>query len=172
MTCLIRTYDSSGIDGSLLKALLRAGFADLTLLLAENDAASHLLPSVAAAAKAAGRQLAPGSVIGGGRAQALHVLSCVSGTSGSSGASQKSVSCWLAMYATHACVSCCLLLHQIGQWKTLPAFLPGHQTCAIAACPQPCLQGHTGFLMKTEGVFDVGDYPFAVQAASRVLVPC
>ena len=53
MTCLIRTYDSSGIDGSLLKALLRAGFADLTLLLAENDAASHLAPSVAAAAKAA-----------------------------------------------------------------------------------------------------------------------
>lgn len=56
MTSLIRVYDSSSVTAPLLVALASAGFADLALLLAQNDAAFQLSFLDQAAAKAAAGQ--------------------------------------------------------------------------------------------------------------------
>ena len=56
MTSLIRVYDSSAVTASLLVTLASAGFADLALLLAQNDAAFQLSFLDQAAAKAAAGQ--------------------------------------------------------------------------------------------------------------------
>ncbi len=56
MTALMRIYDSSAIDVTLLTILVSCGYADLAMVLADNDAASHITPAQAAAAKAAGGQ--------------------------------------------------------------------------------------------------------------------
>lgn len=56
MTSLIRVYDSSAVSASLLTTLASAGFADLALLLAQNDAAFQLSFLDQAAAKAAAGQ--------------------------------------------------------------------------------------------------------------------
>ncbi|KAL3157200.1 hypothetical protein ABBQ38_001439 [Trebouxia sp. C0009 RCD-2024] len=56
MTALIRVYDSSAVTISLLTLLAAAGFADLSLALAQNDAAFQLSFLDQAAAKAAAGQ--------------------------------------------------------------------------------------------------------------------
>lgn len=56
MTGLIRVYDSSAVTASLLVTLASAGFADLALLLAQNEAAFQLSFLDQAAAKAAAGQ--------------------------------------------------------------------------------------------------------------------
>jgi len=56
MTALIRVYDSSSVTASLLTLLASAGFADLSLALAQNDAAFQLSFLEQAAAKAAAGQ--------------------------------------------------------------------------------------------------------------------
>ena len=56
MTSLIRVYDSSAVTISLLTLLASAGFAELSLALAQNDAAFQLSFLDQAAAKAAAGQ--------------------------------------------------------------------------------------------------------------------